>query len=139
MANTSPKFGALVVASLSGVVGIKYLVGGTLALIDDSVISAVTVADMLSLTLGAGVLLCLVTGALYEAIPWARHLAILSFLAIGGLSVPALMSFDPIIVTETIGMALCTLYLLVRSPFKRDGAADIDDSESGTRTGSTLR
>ena len=48
MAERSPKFGALVVASLAGVVGTKYVLGGALALINDAVVSSVTVGDMVA-------------------------------------------------------------------------------------------
>ena len=139
MADTSPKFGALVVASLAGVVGTKYLVGGALALIDDSVISSVMVADNIGLSLGVGVALCVVAGGFVEATRWARAMGILAFLAVGVVSVPALRAGDLIIVAETAGMAVSVLYLLVRTPIERVEATNVDDSDSASRVGSTLR
>jgi uncharacterized integral membrane protein len=139
MASRTPTFGALVIASLAGVVGIKYLVGGSLALIDGSMVSSITVSDTIALSLGVGVALCLLAGAFFEGVRWARPAGILTFAAVAGLSVPALQSMDPVIVTETVGMAVSVLYLFVRNPIEVEEATKVDDSESGTRTGSTLR
>jgi hypothetical protein len=139
MANTSPKFGALVVASLAGVVGTKYLVGGALALLDASVVSSVMVMGMTPPTLVAGVLLCVVAGAFGDASTLARPLGILTFLLVMGLSVPAIVGLDLVIITETVGMGIAVLYLLVRNPIEVHEALKVDESESATRVGSTLR
>jgi hypothetical protein len=139
MANTSPKFGALVVASLAGVVGTKYLVGGALALLDASVVSSVMVMGMTSLTLVAGVLLCVVAGACADGSALARPLGILSFPVVIGLSVPAIVGLDLVIITETVGMLLAVIYLLVRSPIEVHETLKVDEEESATRVGSTLR
>jgi hypothetical protein len=139
MANTSPKFGALVVASLAGVVGTKYLVGGALALLDASVVSSVMVMGMVPLTLVAGVLLCVVGGAFAEASALARPLGILTFLVVMGLSVPAIVGLDPVIIIETLGMSLAVLYLLVRNPIEIHETLKVDENESASRVGSTLR
>lgn len=139
MANTSPKFGALVVASLAGVVGSKYLIGGLVALIDDAVVSSATVADNVAFSLAVGLWLCLLAGAFVNAAPWARLVAIPTFVAIGIVSIPALRAVDPVIVTETVGMSVTGLYLLVRNPIERVEATTVDDSESASRVGSTLR
>ena len=139
MANRTPKFGALVIASLAGVVGIKYLVGGSLALIDDSMVSSLMVSDITALSLGVGVMLCLLAGAFFEGVRWARPAGIVTFVAVAGLSVPALRSMDLIIVTETVAMGISVLYLLARNPIEVEAATDVDDSDSATRVGSTLR
>lgn len=139
MANTSPKFGALVVASLAGVVGTKYLVGGALALLDASVVSSVMVMGMTPPTLAVGVLLCVVGGAFAEASTLARPLGIVGFLLVMGLSVPAILGLDLIIITETIGMGLAVLYLLVQNPIEIHEGLKVDENESASRVGSTLR
>lgn len=139
MANTSPKFGALVVASLSGVVGTKYLVGGAMALLDASVVSSVMVIGMILPTLAVGVLLCIVGGAFAEASTLARPLGIISFLLVIGLSVPAIIGLDLIIITETVGMGIAILYLLVRNPIEVHEGLEVDENESASRVGSTLR
>lgn len=139
MANRTPKFGALVIASLAGVVGVKYLVGGSLALIDDSLVSSIMVSDTIALSLGVGLGLCVLAGALFEGVRWARPAGIVTFLAVAGLSIPALLSMDPIIVAETVAMGVSVLYLLVRNPIEVEAATDVDDSDSATRVGSTLR
>jgi len=139
MADTSPKFGALVVASLAGVVGTKYLLGGALALIDESVNSSMLVANSVGLTLGCAILLAIVAGGFVQGSVWARASTIVVFLLVGGLSVPAVLAVDPIIVTETVGMGLSLAYLLVRNPIERAAEATVDETKSASRAGSTLR
>lgn len=139
MASTSPRFGALVVASLAGVVGTKYLVGGLMALLDASVVSSVMVIGMTPPTLAVGVLLCIVGGAFAEASALARSLGIVSFLLVIGASVPAIIGLDLIIIAETVGMGIAVLYLLVRDPIEVHEGLEADESESASRVGSTLR
>jgi len=139
MATTKPKFGALVIASISGVVGGKYLIGGALALMIDSVVSSVLVAEMVSLTLACGVLLCVAAGAFADGSKWARPVTIITYTVVVGLSIPALQALDPVIITETLGMGLSALYLIVRNPIERVETTKVDDSDSATRFGSTLR
>ena len=139
MADTSPKFGALVVASLAGVVGTKYLLGGALALIDETVTSSMLVADTVGLTIGCGTLLAVAAGGFIEGAVWARASTIVVFLLVGGLSYPAIISADPIIITETIAMGPALVYLLLRNPIKRAEDATVDETDSASRHGSTLR
>ncbi|MDS0258228.1 hypothetical protein NDI56_02255 [Haloarcula sp. S1CR25-12] len=139
MADTSPRFGGLVVASLAGVVGTKYLLGGALAGAGVSVVQSVLVTDSLAVTFAVGILLGIVTGALAGGFILARVMTIVSFLTVMALSVPALRIGDPVIVAESVGMGLALLYLFVRSPIERVEAAHIDDTDSASRTGSTLR
>lgn len=139
MASTKPKFGALVIASISGVVGAKYLIGGALALMIDSVVSSVLVADMISLTFACGILLCVAAGAFADGSRWARPLTIVAYTLVVALSIPALQALDPVIITETLGMGLAFLYLVVRNPIERVDTSNPDDSDSATRYGSTLR
>ena len=139
MANTSPKFGGLVVASLAGVVGSKYLLGGALAAVGMDMVSSVMVTDSLVLTFAVGILLGIVTAALAGAFVLARPMTTLVFLGVAGLSIPAVRNADLVIVAETIGMGLSMLYLLVRNPIERIEPAHIDENDSATRHGSTLR
>lgn len=139
MANTSPKFGGLVVASLAGVVGTKYLLGGALASVDATSVSAVLVMDSVPVTFAVGTVLGLVTGALASAFVLSRQMTIGVFLGVIALSVPALQAADPVIVAESIGMVLSILYLLVRNPVERTEPANIDETDSASRHGSTLR
>ncbi|MBX0302744.1 hypothetical protein [Haloarcula salinisoli] len=139
MANTSPKFGGLVVASLAGVVGTKYLLGGALAAVEATSLSSVLVLDSIPATFAVGTILGLVTGSLVSGFILSRHMAVAVFLGVIALSVPALRAADPVIIVETIGMMLSILYLLVRSPIERIEPANVDDSDSASRHGSTLR
>jgi len=139
MANTSPTFGALVVASLAGVVGTKYLGGATVAMLDGSFISSVVVADSVVRSVGCGLLLCAVAVLLAKAVRGGRFVGIVTFLLVAGLSLEALRAMDPIIVTETVGMGLATFHLLVRRPIETEAGTAIDTEDSATRVGSTLR
>lgn len=139
MARTSPKFGGLMVASLAGVVGLKYLLGGALVFVEMDVVSSVLVTDNLALTFAVGLTLALVTAALGSAFILARAISIAVFLGVMTLSIPAIMAGDFVIITETVGMVLSVVYLLARNPIDRTEPAHIDESESGTRHGSTLR
>lgn len=139
MANTSPRFGGLVVASLAGVVGTKYLLGGALVSANAEVVSSVLVTDSLALTFAVGAALATVTGALAGAFVLARVMTVVTFLGVIALSYPALRAGDPVIVAESVGMGLSILYLLARSPVERTEPAHIDETDSATRHGSTLR
>jgi len=139
MTNTSPRFGGLVVASLAGVVGTKYLLGGALAAVDATSVSSVLVMDSVPATFAVGTVLALVTGALASAFVLARPMTIAVFLGVVGLSVPALRAADPVIVAESVAMVLSVLYLIVRNPIERTEPANVDESDSASRHGSTLR
>lgn len=139
MTETRPTFGALVLASLAGVVGTKYLLGGALALITGSANSSMLVADSVALTVGCGVLLAVVAGGFADGAVWTRYAAFTVFGLVVGLSVPTVLSGDPIVVAETVGLVVAVGYLAVRTPVDRveDPAVAADDSAS--RFGSTLR
>lgn len=139
MADTGPRFGGLVVASLAGVVGTKYLLGGALATVDATDVSSVLVMQNIPLTFAVGTLLAIVTGAIATGFILSRVMTAVLFLCLIGLSIPALRAGDLIIVSESAGMGLSVLYLLVRSPIKRVESAQVDEDDSATRHGSTLR
>jgi len=139
MGRTKPKFGALVIASISGVVGGKYLIGGALALMIDAVVSSVLVADMILLTFACGVTLCVAAGAFADGSTWARPITLVTYALVIALSVPALRAMDPVIIAETVAMSVSFLYLVVRNPIKRVDTTKVEDSDSATRFGSTLR
>ena len=139
MADTSPKFGGLVVASLAGVVGTKYLLGGALAMVDATDASSVLVMDYIPLTFAVGILLGLVTGAIASGFVLARAMAIVMFLGLLAVSIPAIQARDPVIIVESVGLGLSILYLSVRKPIERVESTKVDEESSGTRTGSTLR
>lgn len=136
---TSPKFGAWVVGSFSGVLGLKYLTGGAFALLGEDVASSLLVQNMGPLTLTCGLLLCVITGAFLDGSRWARGGAILAFAIVGGLSIPAMLRLDPVIITEAVGMTVSILYLFVRNPIKREDVNQVDDSDSASKYGSTFR
>ena len=127
------------VASLAGVVGTKYLLGGALVMVDATTVSSVQVMDSVPLTFVIGTLLGLVTGALAGGFILARAMAILLFVGTVALSVPAMRAGDPVIIMESLGMALSVIYLLARNPIERVEAAQLDEDDSATRYGSTLR
>ena len=127
------------VASLAGVVGTKYLLGGALAAVDATSVSSVLVMDSVPATFAVGTVLALVTGALASAFVLARPMTIAVFLGVVGLSVPALRAADPVIVAESVAMVLSVLYLIVRNPIERTEPANVDESDSASRHGSTLR
>lgn len=139
MADTSPKFGGLVVASLAGVVGAKYLVGGALAMVDATDVNSVLVMGNIPVTFVVGLLLGLVAGAIASGFVLARAMAVTMFLGVLAVSVPALQARDPVIITESIGMGVAILYLVVRNPIERVESARVDEEDSATRHGSTLR
>ena len=139
MAKTSPKFGAWVVGSFAGVLGLKYLTGGAFWLLGEDVASSLLVQDMGSLTIACGVLLCVITGAFLDGSTRARGAAILAFLLVGGLSIPAVVSLDPVIIIEAVGLSVSLLYLFVRNPIEREEVTQVNDSDSASKFGSTLR
>jgi cation:H+ antiporter len=126
------------VASLAGVVGTKYLLGGALAMVDATSVTAVLVMQHVPLTFAVGTLLGLTAGAIYGGFVLARPMTVLVFLGVVGLSFTALRAGNPVIVVESIGMGVSTLYLLVRKPVERVEST-VDEDDSATRHGSTLR
>lgn len=139
MVDTSPTFGGLVVASLVGVVGTKYLLGGALASAGASMVDWVLVTDSIAATFAVGVILYLAGVALATGFVLARSMTITIALGVILVSVPALRAGDIVIIAESIGMGLSVLYLFARSPIERAEQAHIDESDSATRHGSTLR
>lgn len=138
MADTSPKFGGLVVASLAGVVSTKYLLGGALATVDATSVNAVLVMQHIPLTFAVGTLLGLTAGAIYGGFVLARPMTILVFLGVIGLNIPALGAGNEVIAVESIGMGVAILYLLIRDPIERVEST-VEEDDSATRHGSTLR
>jgi hypothetical protein len=57
----------------------------------------------------------------------------------GGLSIPAMLNGDPIIITETIGMAVSALYLVFFDPIERMPRTKFNEADSASRFGSLLR
>ena len=139
MADTSPRFGGLVVASLAGVVGTKYLLGGALASAGAQMVDWVLVADSIAAPFAVGVVLYMVAGALASGFILSRAMSIATFLGVVIVSVSALRAGDIVIIAESVGMGLAILYLLVRSPIERVEQAHVDDADSASRHGSTLR
>ncbi|WP_135302432.1 hypothetical protein [Haloarcula amylovorans] len=139
MTERTPRFGALVVASLAAVVGAKYLIGGALAMVETAVSDAMLVSGSVPATFAAGLLLAVVAGGIVDGAAWARAATVLMFLLVAALSVPALLAVDPIIVTETVGMGLASAYLLVRNPIEDESPRRVDEEDSASRIGSTLR
>ncbi|MBX0293746.1 hypothetical protein [Haloarcula nitratireducens] len=139
MTERTPRFGALVVASLAAVVGAKYLIGGVLATVETAVSDAMLVTGSVPATFAAGLLLVVAAGGIVDGAGWARAATVLTFLLVAALSAPALLAFDPIIVTETVGMGLASAYLLVRNPIEDESPRRVDEEDSASRIGSTLR
>lgn len=139
MTDTRPTFGALVLASLAGVVGTKYLFGSALALITGSANPSMLVTDSIALTAGCGILLGVVAGGFVDGAVWARYTALTVFVLVAGLSFPAVLSVDPVVVVETLGFVLSIAYLAVRNPVDRIEEPTVDSEDSASRFGSTLR
>ncbi|MDS0281462.1 hypothetical protein [Haloarcula onubensis] len=139
MVDTSPRFGGLVVASLAGVVGMKYLLGGALATVDVTSVDALLVMGHVPLTYAAGTLLGLTAAAIAGGFVLARSMTVALFLGLLALSIPAVRAADPVIAAESIGMVVSIIYLTFRSPVERVEQAPVDESDSATRYGSTLR
>jgi len=152
MGEREPRFGAYTLASLAGVVGAKYLLGGALAIVSDDPVSEAMVlggraldlsglpeGGLLGLTVACGTLLCLVAGGLVDGAGWARGVTVLTFGAVVVVSVPAVLSPNVIIAAESAGMLLAVGYALARNPMRPVETPSIDDDDSASRVGSTLR
>lgn len=152
MGEREPRFGAYTLASLAGVVGAKYLLGGALAIMSDGPVSAAVVlggraldlaalpaGGHLGLTVACGTLLCLVAGGLVDGAGWARGTTVLTFAAVVAVSIPAVLATNVIIAAETAGMLVGVGYALARHPLRPVETPSIDDDDSASRVGSTLR
>ncbi|WP_276271413.1 hypothetical protein [Haloarcula litorea] len=139
MTEEQQTFDALVLASLAGVVGSKYLLGGALAVMTGSVNGSTLVLGSVPLTLVVGVALAVVAGGFVDRASWARALGLLTFLTVVGLSVPAVLAPDLVITVEAFGLVLAASYLLVRNPVASGDDPEIDEDDSAHRVGSTLR
>lgn len=93
------------------------------------------VRDTALLTLGCGFMLCVVAGAFFDGSTRARGSAIVAFVFVSGLCVPAMLRHDPIIITEVIGMAVSTLYLMLCEPIERIPRTNFDEADSASQFG----
>lgn len=148
MGDTNVRFGAVVVASLAGIVGTKYLVGATLALLSNwrrpatiPEVSAgpLVVGESFVVTVVCGILLLVVTGGLLTGLSATRPLGIATFLLVVGVSIPSILALEPFVTVESVGLLWATVYLLRHRPTVTESDATVDESTSASRFGSTLR
>lgn len=148
MGGSDVRFSAVVLASLAGVVGVKYLVGSMLAVLSNwrepATIPAVepsplVLGESFVATMVCGILLLCVAGGFLTGIRSVRIWSIVTFVVVIGLSIPSILAVDLIITAEAVAFAGATLYLLRHNPVARTGRNPVDESDSASRLGSTLR
>lgn len=148
MGGTDVRFSAVVLASLAGVVGVKYLVGSMLAVLSNwrepatvptVEASPLVVGESFVATAVCGILLLLVAGGFLTSLRSVRIWSIATFVLVVGLSVPSVLALDLITAVETVAFAGATLYLLRYNPVARRERNPVDESASASRHGSTLR
>ena len=148
MGGREVRFGGIVVASLAGVVGVKYLLGASLALLrrkgDVSTVLATSSDPLLTGgsvlgTAAAATLLLLAAGMILTGVGYARYWTLGTFVVVVALGLPSLLSSEPVSVLETVGIGAAVLYLLRRDPLHDEARTAVDDEGSATRIGSTLR
>lgn len=139
MGETEQSFEALVLAGVAAVLGTGFVVGAMLALLSDGETTTLVLADSISVGTTVGVLLLLTAGALGTSQRWARFLGILSFGAVLVFGFPAVMELTVVPVAQTTIGGLATVSLLVRNPVRRTTRSEVDESESATKVGSTIR
>jgi predicted ABC-type sugar transport system permease subunit len=139
MGEGDPTFGAIVIAGMTMLVGTKLLVSAMVELFSQASTSAQLMAGSVPVTIVVGMLLLVATGALVTRLGWSRPLGIVSLAVVAVLGAPTLADPDPVAIAQTVLALLTVLYLIVANPVERPGRSDIDESESASRIGSTIR
>ena len=132
------EFDSVLIAALAGVIGGAYLVGAMVALMANSTESALLLGESIGVATAVGVLLLLTAGALAASQRWARFLGVLSFGPVIVFGHPT-GALEPIPVFQTVVAAVSAVYLTLRNPVKRRDRSNVDDSDSASKVGSTMR
>lgn len=140
MGETTDAFDATILAGYGLVLGAGFILSAMLTLLSgDGSTTAMVLAESVPVGTVVGVLLLLTAGALGSEQRWARYVGILSF---GGVVVFGIPPFTPLSVASAIYVALSAIsvvYLLFRNPVSRSERSQVDESESATKVGSTIR
>lgn len=132
-------FGAIVVAGMTMLLGTKLLVGGMIDMLSLSNGSVGLLVGSVAVTVVVGLGLILATGGLITTLFWSRPLAILALAVLAVLGRPSLGAPEPVAVGQTAFALVTLLYLLFVNPLKRPERSNVDESESASRVGSTIR
>ena len=139
MGEEGKSFGAIVVASVAIIMASKYLVTAMIVQMSATELDVPLLLDSTIVTAVGGVALVLVAGGFVSAFTFARGFAILTFAAVAILGRPWVTPVEPMVVGETVIGAIAVLYLLLYDPIHRTSRAEVDESTSATRVGSTIR
>jgi hypothetical protein len=140
MGETSKSFDAVLLAGVSSVLGSGFILSAMIALLSGSgSTTAMVLAGSIPVGTVVGVLLLLTAGALGTEQRWARHLGILSFGGVVVFGNPVFTPLSALSVFYSVVSAFATLYLLFRNPIAKTDRSQVDESESATKVGSTIR
>lgn len=139
MGEEGKSFGAIVVASVALIMASKYLVTAMIVGMSARPLDVPLLLDSTVVTAVTGVALVVVAGAFVTTVAFARAFAILTFAIVGVLGQVWVTPVEPIVVGETAVAALAVLFLLLYDPIVREERAEVDESTSATRIGSTIR
>lgn len=139
MGSGSSGFGAVVVATAGMILGVGYLLGAMLTLLSNGGNGVLLLANSVPVTSVTALLLLLTGGYLGTGHRSGRFFGVVAFGAVAIFGRPSLSSPDAFTVVLASFSLLVALYLLFRNPFSVTERSEVDESESATRLGSTLR
>jgi len=139
MGEAGKSFGAIVIASVAIILASKYLVTAMIVQMASAPLAIPLLLDSPVVTAVVGIALAGVAGGMVGAFAFARLVAILTFTAVAVLGQPWITPVEPVVIGETVVAAITVLYLLLYNPIHHDERAEVDESTSASRIGSTIR
>lgn len=139
MGDQSTSFDAGVIAALAIVLGVAYVIGGALALLSDGRSNVLLLLGSVPVTMTIGVLLALSAGLLATGERYGRYLGVMAFGAVVLFGRPSLSGPEALDVIQASASLLAALYMTLRDPIPKPERSHVDESESATKVGSTIR
>lgn len=140
MGTTNTSFNAGVIAAIGSILGVALLFSSMLAFLSESQSEFMLLSGSAWVTATVGVMLALTGGLLATGYRQGRFIGTLSFGAVVVFGINDLLStMDPVLAVAVGIAGLLTLYMMFRNPVPRPERSPIDESESASRVGSTLR
>lgn len=139
MGSESVSFEGVVIAAVGVVMGITYLLGAMLGMMANGGENVLLLADSLPVTVVIGVLLLLTAGFLGTGHRQGRYVGMMAFIAVAIFGRPTLAAPEAIPLAQTGFVLLVALYLVLKNPVSEPERSNVDESNSASKVGSTIR
>lgn len=139
MGSQEASFEAVVIAAVGVLMGIAYLLGAMLWMMADGGNSVLVLANSVPVSTVIGILLLLTAGFLGSGHRQGRYVGMIAYGAVAIFGRPTLGSPEPFLVVQAGFSLLIVLYLVFRNPVPRSERSSVDESDSASKVGSTIR